>query len=592
MPAWFRRFLIAILIGLLAAGAAIPVAAAPRPQDESPWPQFQHDAARTGRTDIEGPIVPTPKWVYDTGEIIKGGLAVAADGTIYAPSRDFLYALRPDGSQQWRVDIRQFLVTRTTAKEGTVQVLADGGDITAPAIDRVGNIIVGTEDGRVLALRPNGELDWMFEVSETQYSSGPTSVRGPALLASGFCCLMVGADDNVAYKLAEDGTQLGLRQASGHISGAPARGPGGGEYWASQGSDLYVGNEGGSDRWRVSLDGPVYAGPAVGPDGTAYVGTEKGTLYAIREDGSEKWRRAVSEGTALRAAASLGADGTVYVGSDNGSVYVVGGQTGEIKWQYATNAEIQVPVLVDGRGNLYVASRDGHLYVLSPTGALLSTFKTGGDIVAAMALGSDGTLYVGSEDRKLYALTEADPNAAVSVAVASEAVQRDAESGRVYLVTGGMRYWVPDPATAALLRISPATWTDVRSAQLAAITEGPAIPALGEGSLIRVPRGEVYVIRDQMREWIPSLAAFTAGGFAWDALVEVAEFVAARIPVSMPEGTLVRGDSPEIYVIESGVRRWIPSLTTFAARGFQWNQLVVVGNAALKAIPEGTPLPS
>ena len=44
-------------------------------------------------------------------------------------------------------------------------------------------------------------------------------------------------------------------------------------------------------------------------------------------------------------------------------------------------------------------------------------------------------------------------------------------------------------------------------------------------------------------------------------------------------------------MIENGLRRWIPTLTTFFVRGYRWESLVVLSDEALNAIRLGAPLP-
>ncbi len=585
-----RRIVVAIFAALFAIGVTLPTAAAAGPQEGSPWPQFQHDPQRTGRTTVNGPVTLRQKWVYYTGEPIIGGLAIAEDGTIYAPSDDYLTAVRPDGTKLWREDVREFKVSGKDA---------DGGDITAPAIDKHNNVIVGVEDGRILAIEADdGDLEWTFFISSSPYADDDSPVRGPALLDSVYCCIALGADDEYVYQVSSSGRALGVRGAKGAVTAAPALSPNGTVFWASHAKELFNAEAGAGDRWRYVLDDAAYAGPAIGPDGTAYIGTDNGTLYAIDAEGALRWKTVlgVGAGKKLRAAPSLGVNGTVYIGSENGIFYAVDGLTGTIKWEFVTNKAIEAPALVDGRDNVYVASLDGKVYVLSPTGELYSTFETKDEIVAAMALGADGTLYVGSRDRGLYALEEGDPAVAAAAADAATAlaggvtVQRDFTSGRVYLVGAGRRHWVPDPTTAAILDIGPGTWTDVRPEQLAPIPEGPAIPALREGSLIREPSGPIYVIRNGRREWIPSPAAFAAGGYQWGAVIDVLAFVAARIPAVLPEGTLVKetGGS-KIYVIEDGNRHWISTLELFVSRGFQWDQVTEAAGSFLHSIPEGLP---
>ena len=478
MATEMRRIVVAIFAVLLAIGVAFPVAAALGPQEGSPWPQFQHDPQRTGRTTVNGPVTLRQKWVRDVRRPVIGGLAIAENGTVYVPHDDYLTAMRPDGTRRWLRDVRRFRVN---------DALAEGGDLTAPAIDQGGNIIVGVEDGRILAIESDGDLEWTFSVSSSPYADGSSRVRGPALLDSGYCCIMLGADDGEVYQVSGSGSARGVRRARGAVTAAPARGPNGTVFWASHGRGLFNAEASAGDRWRYSLDGRVFAGPAIGPDGTAYVGTSKGNLYAINAEGELRWKTALSPGKELRAAPSLGANGTVYVGSENGTLYAVDGGTGTIKWQYATSNGIEAPALVDGRDNVYIASLDGRVYVLSPAGALFSTFDAGDEIKAAMALGADGTLYVGTKARRLYALEEGDPKAAASATSAAAAVvadvtvQRDFTSGRVYLVGAGQRHWVPDPTTAAILDIGPGTWTDVRPEQLAPIPGGPGDSGLARG---------------------------------------------------------------------------------------------------------------
>ena len=587
MATGMRRIVMAVLAAVLAIGTALPVAAAPGPQEDSPWPQFQHDPQRTGRTTVNGPVTLRQKWVLDIREQIIGGLAIAEDGTIYAPAHHFLTAVRAKGTQRWQIDTRELKVDDGDVVEGP------GGDLTAPAIGRLDHIIVGVEDGRILGIDHDGDLDWIFHVSSSQYADGSSPVRGPALLDTGYCCIMLGADDSVVYQVDDDGSALGVRRARGAVTAAPARSPNGTVFWASHRNELFNGEAGAGDRWRFNLDAAALAGPAIGPDGTAYVGTAKGTLYAVDPDGALRWKTILSADKELRAAPSLGANGTVYIGSENGTLYAVDGNTGVIKWEFETDKAIEAPALVDGRDNVYVASRDGKVNVLSPSGQLFSTFDTGDEIVAAMALGADGTLYVGTLGRRLFALEEGDPTAAPGTPAApvdTVTVQRDISSGRVYLVTAGMRHWVPDATTAAILDISPATWTDVRPEQLVSIPEGPAIPALREGSLIREPSGAVYVIRNGRREWIPSPAAFAAGGYQWGAVIDVPAFVVARIPALLPEGTLVKAiGGSKIYVIQDGKRHWISTLELFVSRGFQWNQVTEADGGFLRSIPEGLP---
>jgi hypothetical protein len=58
-----------------------------------------------------------------------------------------------------------------------------------------------------------------------------------------------------------------------------------------------------------------------------------------------------------------------------------------------------------------------------------------------------------------------------------------------------------------------------------------------------------------------------------------------------PDGTLIKGSSPYIYLIENGVRRLIPDMETFNAMGFNWNNIINIDDQRLVSIPIGIPIP-
>jgi hypothetical protein len=59
---------------------------------------------------------------------------------------------------------------------------------------------------------------------------------------------------------------------------------------------------------------------------------------------------------------------------------------------------------------------------------------------------------------------------------------------------------------------------------------------------------------------------------------------------SFPDGTLVKGSGPDIYLIENGVKRLIPDMETFNAMRLNWNNITNVDDQKLANIPMGVPL--
>jgi hypothetical protein len=112
---------------------------------------------------------------------------------------------------------------------------------------------------------------------------------------------------------------------------------------------------------------------------------------------------------------ALGSDGTIYVASFDSHIYALDPATGLPKWSFATNDHIySSPALEqDARGRttaIFVASADGSVYELSPSGQLLWAYDTGDVIRSSLVLGpappgeQRDVLYFGAGDGTLYAL--------------------------------------------------------------------------------------------------------------------------------------------------------------------------------------------
>ena len=71
-------------------------------------------------------------------------------------------------------------------------------------------------------------------------------------------------------------------------------------------------------------------------------------------------------------------------------------------------------------------------------------------------------------------------------------------------------------------------------------------------------------------------------------LVEIEAF--ASFAFQVPEGRLVKGSGPRIYLVDTGRRRLIPNETTIEA--LDVGPIIQLGNAELNAIPLGSPYPT
>lgn len=76
-------------------------------------------------------------------------------------------------------------------------------------------------------------------------------------------------------------------------------------------------------------------------------------------------------------------------------------------------------------------------------------------------------------------------------------------------------------------------------------------------------------------------------------LCEVALFSSNPSATSrVKEGSLVKGSTPAVYVIEDGKKRHIPDPATFKHMGFSWNAIRQISDEVLQQIADGQPLPS
>jgi outer membrane protein assembly factor BamB len=124
------------------------------------------------------------EWRFRTnGEIESSAAVDPDDGTIYIGSDDGnVWAINPDGTEKWQYDT--------------------GAEVeSSPIVDLDGTIYVGSTNGRFFALNPDGSLKWAFPVPPL----GPVgSIPGsPALGSDGF--IHFGSNDSSFYTISQFG---------------------------------------------------------------------------------------------------------------------------------------------------------------------------------------------------------------------------------------------------------------------------------------------------------------------------------------------------------------------------------------------------
>ncbi|HEX2324532.1 MAG TPA: PQQ-binding-like beta-propeller repeat protein [Chloroflexota bacterium] len=531
-----------------------------------PWPTYLGDNRHSGLSGNPGPRLLTLSWYVNLGDDVESSAVVANDGSVYvAANNGRVMGRQADGGAKWTF-------------EAGARVYA------SPVLGVDGEILIGDTRGRFRALRPeDGTIAW------TVRDLG--SVRATTVVAP----------DGTAYVGTESGVLLALDsrdqgkekfrlQARSGIVTAPAIADNGDVYWTALDNEMRRMNSRGNVFWQKALDGEVAAPPSIGPDGTVYAGAGASVVALNGDSGDVRWRAGL--GGQVGTTPVIGPDGGVFAGADNGKL-VAFNRDGTFRWEYQTGAPIRGSAAVSADGIVYVGSGDSTIYALGGDGRLLSTYRALDAVFGSIALAPDGTVFAGSKDNRLYALRDnvrAPATESPEDRIGGEVV-RDPSSGRVFVIVDDRRRHIPDPETQAILGLVTPIPRALNAAELVRFPEGPALPSLKEGALIRAANGPIYVIRGGQRAWLRSAEDIQAGGFQPETAPVVEDRILRSLPLNAQEGMLVKGTGERVYVVTGGQRRWLTTPGALNARG-DWSQVHFISDAALNAIPEGEQLSS
>jgi len=174
-------------------------------------------------------------------------------------------------------------------------------------------------------------------------------------------------------------------------------------------------------RWQLDLKAPVWAGLERDADsGMLFVGTDAGVLHAIASGGQVAWT--FDTGKAIKARPAV-IGRFVYVASDSGFLYQLDKLRGTQRWRARidTGSPPRIPasqeksrwdrygssVVADDR-QLYVASRDNHLYALDITTGKERWRVTAKDMMTATPALYEGLVIWAAFDGTVQAVSASD----------------------------------------------------------------------------------------------------------------------------------------------------------------------------------------
>ncbi|UTB34090.1 MAG: PQQ-binding-like beta-propeller repeat protein [Methanobacterium sp. ERen5] len=132
--------------------------------------------------------------------------------------------------------------------------------------------------------------------------------------------MYIGSEDGKLYALTPNGTQKWTYY--GDITdSSPAIGSDGTIYFGSDDGKLHAVNPNGTKKWTYSTGWNIDSSPTIGSDGTIYFGCYENKLYALNPNGTKKWTYTVGDSVELSPA--IGSDGTIYIGNYDGNLYAI-----------------------------------------------------------------------------------------------------------------------------------------------------------------------------------------------------------------------------------------------------------------------------
>jgi len=127
---------------------------------------------------------------------------------------------------------------------------------------------------------------------------------------------------------------------------------------------------------------------------------------------------------------------------------------------------------------------------------------------------------------------------------------------------------------------------------LARILPDSASLIVRDGMILKGSGSEIYMLEHDELRWISSMDAFEHLGLRWRDVHVVEDAFLARFNVGKPIDVLLKcDDSPHIYRLENGQKRWIKDLVTLLDEGHEWKDVRMVPCDYLRGIPDGAPIP-
>ena len=346
-------------------------AAAPQEPTHGAVPMYRGNAARTGINPGPGPVArPLVAWKTFVGGESYASPVVGLGEVFVATKSGAVVALSlEDGTEQWSVDVDDYVARSTPAFDGKTLYVTGGYAIVAidgatgtevwrkalrfagscsPVVDG-DRVYAASQEGLVTAFaKDTGEDLW-------RYANGDLVFSSPAL-----------ANDTLV-----------LADVSGQVTALHA--------------------ETGREAWQVKLRSEVHATPAIVGGRVFVVTTTPEVVVLDLASGAEIWRT-----DAGGPSSPAVANGVVYVGGEDQAVRALDAGSGEERWSTPLGYPIASSPASSG-DMVYIASGPSITALDAASGQTLWG-HVAGDVITADVAVVDGMVIASGHDGYVYAL--------------------------------------------------------------------------------------------------------------------------------------------------------------------------------------------
>jgi len=344
-----------------------------------PWSSYKGNERNTGYSAyLTEDITSDIRWTYETEEFIISSPTISSDGTIYVGSFDgYMYAIKPNGVERWRFET-----------EGQIR--------SSVAIDEEGNIYFGSRDGYIYSLDEAGDLRW-------RYHDGSRIDSSPIIDGDGN--IYIGSGEGFLYSFTSDGEINWEFKVDDEISTSPALNYRDEIIFGSEDGSVYSISSEGDLNWDFETDGYIRSSPSIDDDGNIYFGSGDGNMYSLEPDGTKRWN--YTTGSWISSSPSIDSEGNIYFGSTDNIFYSLDNE-GELRWEYSSTEMWRGSPVIGSDDVIYIGGTDGIFYAFYPEGIVKWSITLGSDIFSTPSISPDGVLYIGTRNGNLYSIGESD----------------------------------------------------------------------------------------------------------------------------------------------------------------------------------------